>query len=82
MTAVIFQMGNELETVIALYGALKAGLIPVCSIPNHRLHEVTQIATATGARAHIFQADYRTYDLAELELRAGGALPGYRACAW
>ena len=63
---VIFQMGNELETVIALYGALKAGLIPVCSIPNHRLHEVTQIALATGARAHIFQADYRTYDLASL----------------
>ena len=63
---VIFQMGNELETVIAFYGALKAGLIPVCSIPNHRLHEVTQIAMATGARAHIFQADYRTYDLAGL----------------
>ena len=63
---VIFQMGNELETVIAFYGVLKAGLIPVCSIPNHRLHEVTQIATATGARAHIVQADYRTYDLAGL----------------
>jgi 2,3-dihydroxybenzoate-AMP ligase len=63
---VIFQMGNELETVIALYGVLKAGLVPVCSIPNHRLHEVTHIATATGARAHIFQADYRTYDLAGL----------------
>ena len=45
---VIFQMGNELETVIAFYGVLKAGLVPVCSIPNHRLHEVTHIATATG----------------------------------
>ena len=51
---VIFQMGNELETVIALYGVLKAGLVPVCSIPNHRLHEVTHIATATGrAGAHL-----------------------------
>lgn len=63
---VIFQMGNELETVIAFYGVLKAGLVPVCSIPNHRLHEVAHIATATGARAHIFQGDYRTYDLAGL----------------
>jgi len=63
---VIFQMGNEMESVIALYGVLKAGLVPVCSIPNHRLHEVTQIAIATRARAHIFQADYRTYDLAGL----------------
>jgi 2,3-dihydroxybenzoate-AMP ligase len=63
---VIFQVGNELETVIALYGVLKAGLVPVCSIPNHRLHEVTHIAEATRARAHIFQADYRRYDLASL----------------
>ena len=61
---VVFQLGNELETVVAWYGVLKAGLIPVCSIPNHRLHEVSQIASATGARAHLFQADYRGYDLA------------------
>ncbi|ORB04977.1 hypothetical protein BST30_15815 [Mycobacterium mantenii] len=63
---VIFQMGNELEAVVAFYGVLKAGLVPVCSIPNHRLHEVSHIAMATGARAHIFQADYRAYDLAGL----------------
>jgi len=48
---VVFQMGVELETVVALYGVLKAGLIPVCSIPNHRLHEVGEIAAATRARA-------------------------------
>jgi 2,3-dihydroxybenzoate-AMP ligase len=72
---VIFQMGNELETVIALYGVLKAGLVPVCSIPNHRLHEVTHIATATGARAHVFQADYRTYDLAALSSELADRCP-------
>jgi len=63
---VMFQMGNELETVVAWYAVLKAGLVPVCSIPNHRLHEVSLIAAATGARGHIFQADYRGYDLATL----------------
>ncbi|KLO46662.1 hypothetical protein ABW17_02140 [Mycobacterium nebraskense] len=73
---VIFQMGNELETVIAFYGVLKAGLVPVCSIPNHRLHEVTHIAAATGARAHIFQADYRTYDLAGLSSELVDQCPG------
>jgi 2,3-dihydroxybenzoate-AMP ligase len=72
---VIFQMGNELEAVIALYGVLKAGLIPVCSIPNHRLHEVSHIATATGARGHIFQADYRTYDLAGLSAELADRCP-------
>lgn len=72
---VIFQMGNELEAVIAFYGVLKAGLVPVCSIPNHRLHEVTEIAKATGARAHIFQADYRSYDLAGLSSELAGQCP-------
>ncbi|MGB8386392.1 AMP-binding protein [Mycobacterium sp.] len=72
---VIFQMGNELQTVIVFYGALKAGLIPVCSIPNHRLHEVSHIAAATGARAHVFQADYRTYDLAGLSAELADQCP-------
>jgi 2,3-dihydroxybenzoate-AMP ligase len=72
---VIFQLGNELETVIALYGVLKAGLVPVCSIPNHRLHEVTHIARATGARAHIVQADYRAYDLAGLSSELASQCP-------
>jgi 2,3-dihydroxybenzoate-AMP ligase len=72
---VIFQVGNELETVVAFYGVLKAGLRPVCSIPNHRLHEVTAIARASGARAHLFQADYRSYDLAGLSHDLGAAVP-------
>jgi len=63
---VVFQVGVELETVVAFYGVLKAGLIPVCSIPNHRLHEVSEITAATHARAHLFQADYRDYDLGGL----------------
>jgi 2,3-dihydroxybenzoate-AMP ligase len=63
---VMFQLGNELETIVAWYGVLKAGLVPVCSIPNHRLHEMSLIAGATGARGHIFQANYRNYDLAGL----------------
>jgi len=72
---VIFQAGNELETVVALYGVLKAGLVPVCSIPNHRLHEVTHIAMATRARAHIVQADYRTYDLVGLSAELAQRCP-------
>lgn len=68
---VVFQVGNEIESVVAWYGVLKAGLRPVCSIPNHRLHEVSQIARASGARAHLFQADYRSYDLAGLSRAVG-----------
>jgi 2,3-dihydroxybenzoate-AMP ligase len=74
-TAVIFQMGTEVETVVAFYGVLKAGLVPVCSIPNHRLHEVSLIAAATGARAHLFQGDYRNYDLTTLSAELAERCP-------
>lgn len=72
---VLFQLGNELETMIAWYGVLKAGCVPVCSIPNHRLHEMSLIAAATGARAHIFQADFHRYDLAELSAELAQRCP-------
>lgn len=73
--AVVFQMGTEVDTIVAWYGVLKAGLVPVCSIPNHRLNEVRQIATATRARAHIYQANYRNYDLASLSEQLAEVCP-------
>src|SRR5690606_20515357 len=54
---VLFQMGNSLATAISLFACYKAGLIPVCSIPQFRMHEMTQLATATGAAAHFVQTD-------------------------
>lgn len=73
--SVVFQMGTEVDTIVAWYGVLKAGLVPVCSIPNHRLNEVRQIATATRARAHIYQANYRNYDLAALSEQLADVCP-------
>ncbi len=70
---VVFQMGNELETVVAWYGTLKAGLVPIASLPNHGAYEIGHIADFTGARAHIVQADYRTYDLPALGRKLRGA---------
>jgi non-ribosomal peptide synthetase component E (peptide arylation enzyme) len=63
---VVFQMGNELATVIAWYGTMKAGLVPIASLPNHGAYEIGHIADFTGARAHFVQSDYRTYDLPAL----------------
>jgi 2,3-dihydroxybenzoate-AMP ligase len=60
---VLFQVGNGLGTVLAWYGALKAGLIPVCTLAQHRRHEIDAIARLTEARAHVVQADLPTFDL-------------------
>ncbi|MGI5329359.1 (2,3-dihydroxybenzoyl)adenylate synthase [Actinomadura nitritigenes] len=66
--AVMFSMGNVAETVVAYYGALRAGLVPVCTLPMHRSRELGLLAEHTGARGHIVQADYRDHRLVETAL--------------
>lgn len=66
---VIFQMGNIAETVVSYYGAVKAGLIPLCTLPQHGEHEVMSLARHVEARGHLIQADHRTQDLPALARR-------------
>lgn len=60
---VMFSMGNVAETVVAYYGALRAGLVPVCTLPLHREREIGLLAEHTGARGHFVQADFRSQGL-------------------
>ncbi|GAA3353774.1 hypothetical protein GCM10017744_008670 [Streptomyces antimycoticus] len=34
------QSGNSIGTILARYGLLKAWLVPVCTLPAHRDHEI------------------------------------------
>jgi 2,3-dihydroxybenzoate-AMP ligase len=63
---VMFQLGNEVETVVAYYGCVKAGIIPVCTLPQHGEREIGHLATHTGAIGHLVQADFRKRDLVGL----------------
>lgn len=60
---VMFSMANVGETVVAYYGALRAGLVPVCTLPQHGAREINVLAEHTGARGHFVQADFRSQDL-------------------
>jgi 2,3-dihydroxybenzoate-AMP ligase len=53
---VIFQLTNRLETVLAWYGTIKAGLIPVATLAAHRQHEIGYISNKLGAVGHIVEA--------------------------
>jgi 2,3-dihydroxybenzoate-AMP ligase len=66
---VMFQLGNVLETIVAYYGCIKAGIIPVCTLPQHGEREIGLLAEHTGARAHVVQADFRSRDLVESGIR-------------
>ena len=73
---VMFQLGNEAETVVAYYGCVKAGIVPVCTLPQHGEREIGQLAEHTGARGHLVQADFRHRDLVGLGTRLQRAVAG------
>ncbi len=59
----IFQMGTVLETVVALTACFKAGIIPVCTVPQYREIEIGQLAELCGATLYFVQADFSAFDL-------------------
>jgi non-ribosomal peptide synthetase component E (peptide arylation enzyme) len=60
----MFQMGTVLETAIALSACYKAGIIPVCSVPQYREIEIGQLAKLSGATLYFVQADFSaSFDL-------------------
>jgi 2,3-dihydroxybenzoate-AMP ligase len=60
---VLFQVTNRLESVVAWYGVLKAGLIPIATLAAHRGHEIGEISRRVGAVAHLVEAGLRGFDL-------------------
>ncbi len=50
---VVLQLTNRPETVLAWYGLLKAGLIPVCTLAAHRAHEIGAISRLAEAVGHL-----------------------------
>jgi non-ribosomal peptide synthetase component E (peptide arylation enzyme) len=59
----IFQIGTTVDSVLMLVAAYKAGIIPVCAVPQYRELEIGQLAEQSAARAHIVQADFSAFDL-------------------
>jgi len=60
---VLFQVGTNVETALALLACYKVGVVPVCSLPQHREIEIEQLANHSQARGHIVQQDFSTFDL-------------------
>lgn len=59
----LFQMGSVHETVVALFACFKAGIVPVCSLPQHREIEMRELARQSEAKAWFIQADFGAFDL-------------------
>jgi pyochelin biosynthesis protein PchD len=59
----IFQMGTTIETALALLACYKAGIIPVCAVPQYREVEIGHLAMQSQPKAYFVQADAGTFDL-------------------
>lgn len=64
-TRAIFQMGTTVDTAVALLACYKAGIVPVCAVPQYREVEIGQLAAQSGAAAYFVQADFSGFDLVE-----------------
>lgn len=54
----IFQAGSVVELVSALFGCFKAGVVPVCTLPQYRELEIGQLIKLSGATAYFVQTDF------------------------
>lgn len=59
----LFQLGTTIETAEALFACFKAGIVPVCSVPQYREIEMGQLADLSGAVAHFVQVDFSAFDI-------------------
>ena len=53
----LFQLGTSIDFFTAFYSCMKAGVIPVCTLPQYRLAEMRHFADMTSAKALFVQAD-------------------------
>ena len=73
----IFQMGGAIETIIALFGCFKAGIIPLCTIPQYREIEIRALGAQSGAKGYIVQADFSSsFDIVGFAKSMREQLPG------
>ncbi len=75
---VIIQLPNRVEFVIACYGIIKAGAIPVMAIPQLRSKEISFLAGLTEAVAIIIPDEYRGFNYPQMVAELRPELPGLR----
>ena len=73
----LFQVGTTKEFFIAFFGCMKAGAVPVCTLPQYRLSEMRHFAEVTSAKAIFVQADITpSFNQVAFALELAGLIPG------
>jgi non-ribosomal peptide synthetase component E (peptide arylation enzyme) len=76
---VIFQVGTVKEIFVALFACFKAGIVPVCTLPQYREIEIQKLAERSGAMAYLVQADvHPSFDQLAFARRMRAAIPAIK----
>ena len=75
----IFQVGTVKEFFVAFYACCKAGVVPVCTLPQYRHIEIRSLAERSGAVAFFVQADvHPSFDQVAFARSMRDTLPALR----
>ncbi|MFD6220517.1 (2,3-dihydroxybenzoyl)adenylate synthase [Nocardia asteroides] len=75
---VIVQLPNIPVFATALFGMLRAGIIPVLTLPAHRRAEIEHLAALSGAVAYLIPDTLGDFDYRELAATVRAAVPSLR----
>ena len=75
---VLMQFTNTGWAVVVWYGLIKAGLVPVATLAQHRSHEIFDIAAQCEPSAHLIEADFKGQDLTSLARETAQRTPSLR----
>ncbi|UGT53220.1 (2,3-dihydroxybenzoyl)adenylate synthase [Nocardia asteroides] len=75
---VIVQLPNIPEFATALFGLLRAGIIPVLTLPAHRRAEIEHLATLAEAVAYLIPDRLADFDYRELATTVRANVPSLR----
>lgn len=59
---VVVQLPNIAEFFSVVFGLFRAGILPVFSLPAHRITEISHFIEASGASGYIFAATHEGFD--------------------
>ncbi|MFE2186731.1 AMP-binding protein [Streptomyces sp. NPDC059455] len=74
---VLLQVTNSIGAVLAWFGVLKAGLVPVCTLAAHRHHEIEAIGHRAAAVAHLVEAPPK-FDMQRFAAEVATRVPSLR----
>lgn len=72
---VVVQQNNSVGFAVNFFGLLRAGLLPVMTLPAHRISEIAHLAATAGAGAYIADDDRHGFDYRELARELVGRVP-------